>query len=223
MAELKKLTLRSGTVENGQFRVGSAAFSVMMNPAGYRHDRTISYSTAKRQGALREETKFSAVGAEVISFDEIIFDGTGVVPQAGKTADVKTMIKNLTDVVYTYVGSEHEPPVVKILWGDLVFHGHLQTMSVDYTLFKPSGDPLRAKVKLSFKDFMSTQEEAKRANRSSPDLSHRVEVKAGDTLPLLCQRIYRDASYYPEVARFNKLSNFRYLKPGTQLIFPPLG
>jgi LysM repeat protein len=69
---------------------------------------------------------------------------------------------------------------------------------------------------------MSPQEEALRANRSSPDLSHKVMVKAGDTLPLLCYRIYRDSSWYRDVARINNLDDFRDLKPGTRLVFPPL-
>ena len=60
------------------------------------------------------------------------------------------------------------------------------------------------------------------ANRTSPDLSHRVQVCEGDTLPLLCHRIYGDASYYPEVARFNRLQGFRHLPAGLQLDFPPL-
>jgi nucleoid-associated protein YgaU len=69
---------------------------------------------------------------------------------------------------------------------------------------------------------MSKEEEALRANRSSPDMSHLIEVKAGDTLPLLCYRVYRDSSYYLEVARQNKLTDFRDLKPGSKLHFPPL-
>jgi len=50
-----------------------------------------------------------------------------------------------------------------------------------------------------------------------------VVVKDGDTLPLLCHRIYGDSGYYADVARFNGLSSFRRLKPGLALHFPPLG
>ena len=95
-------------------------------------------------------------------------------------------------------------------------------MSCEYTLFKPSGEPLRVKIKLSFGGFMSKGEEAKKANRSSPDLTHHIEVRAGDTLPALCYRIYRDSSYYTEIARINNLTSFRTLQPGTRLSFPPL-
>ena len=46
-------------------------------------------------------------------------------------------------------------------------------------------------------------------------------VKKGDTLPLLCFLIYGDSRHYLEVARANKLVNFRNLTVGEELSFPP--
>ena len=60
------------------------------------------------------------------------------------------------------------------------------------------------------------------AQRSSPDMTHTVRVRAGDTLPLLCQQIYRDASKYVDIARLNGLDGFRHLAPDTVLQFPPM-
>lgn len=56
----------------------------------------------------------------------------------------------------------------------------------------------------------------------SPPMTHIVTVRAGDTLPALCHRIYGDSGYYVKVAAFNNLNPLRKLKPGTQLLFPPL-
>jgi nucleoid-associated protein YgaU len=50
-----------------------------------------------------------------------------------------------------------------------------------------------------------------------------VLAVAGDTLPLLCARIYGDSSYYTDVARFNGLADVRSLRAGQRLHFPPLG
>jgi len=135
---------------------------------------------------------------------------------------VKTQIGNLKGVIYKYDGNEHEPRIVRLLWGSLSFIGRLQSMSVQYTLFKPGGEPLRAKISLSFINYMSNAEESLRADRRSPDLTHVVEVRAGDTLPLLCYRIYKDCSYYTEIARINNITSFRDLQPGVKLSFPPL-
>ncbi len=223
----KKLTITSCTMDtSGNINVGSSSFEVMINPGQYSHERAIRYSNARHMGGLGKRNSFSYMDSEEISFDEIVIDATGAVPPStagGVVRDVKTQIDQLTSIVYNYSGSAHEPPWVRLLWGTLIFFGRLKSMSTTYTLFKPSGEPLRAKLKMGFVGAMSAQEEALRANQSSPDLSHHVTVVEGDTLPLLCYRIYRDPSYYLEVAAFNQLTDFRRLKPGMKLLFPPLG
>jgi len=220
----KKLKLSPCTVDDsGNVTVDDgASFEVMLNPSSYSHSYSIGYSKKEAMGQLGSDTKFSGVKPEKVSFD-IVIDGTGVVEVTDSdSSDVKDQVKALTDIVYKYDGSNHEPNHVRVLWGSLIFFGRLDTMSVEYTLFKPGGEPLRAKIKLGFSGFMSKEEEALRANRSSPDMSHLIEFKAGDTLPLLCYRVYKDSSYYLEVARANNITNFRDIKPGSKLHFPPL-
>ena len=59
-------------------------------------------------------------------------------------------------------------------------------------------------------------------NNSSPDLTHLVDVVDGDTLPGLCEKIWKDNSYYIKVAEHNNLNKFRQLTGGEQLTFPPI-
>ncbi len=202
----------------------SIAFTVLLNPADVKHTRGIVYDKKKAQGQPAVDPKFSAADVETMGF-ALVLDGTGVVPlPAGEARlDVKTQLDQLNKVVYQYDGNQHEPGRVRLLWGTLIFFGRMQTMSTHYTLFKPSGAPLRAKVDLSFVGSMSKRETELVSNLSSPDLTHLVEVRDGDTLPLLCNRIYGDPGYYLEVARFNQLTDFRDLKAGRKLHFPPLG
>ena len=222
-----KLTISRCTLEGGSPKTTQDEFVVMLNPSGFTHDRSISYNTTASKSRARKEplglsateTKFGSTEPERIKFS-IVLDGTGVV--SSPPEDVKTKFTALKAIVYDYNGTTHETNIVRIKWGNFLFYGRLTSMSVEYTLFKPSGEPLRAKVSLAFVSYMSKPEEAARAQRNSPDLSHLVVVKAGDTLPLLCYRIYKDASYYGEVARINNLTDFRNLRPGTELRFPPL-
>lgn len=209
---------------DGSMTVNRAkTFTAMLNPSEFKHKREIRYNTKPTLGQVGSDTRFSAVQPDTVSFS-ILLDGTGVVPvpAADASKEVADHIRTLSDIVYKYDGADHEPDHVRLLWGTLILYGRLQSMSVQYTLFKPSGDPLRAKVDLEFVGFMSTREAELLANRSSPDLSHIVVVRDGDTLPLLCNRIYGDPAYYPEVARHNKLDSFRRLTPGARLHFPPL-
>jgi len=202
----------------------SASFTVMLNPSEFSHDYTICYNTRKTLGQVGSDAKFSAINPDKIGFS-LVLDGTGAVPRASEgeqVKDVRTQLEDLSKVVYVYVGDQHEPSHVRLLWGTLIFFGRMESMSTQYTLFKPSGEPLRAKVSLKFVGFMSKKQSELVSNRSSPDLSHIVEVVEGDTLPLLCERIYGDCGYYVEVARFNRLAEFSVLKPGARLHFPPL-
>jgi LysM repeat protein len=216
----KKLRLTQCKVmKGGKIEViDSNSFEVMLNPASYSNTYSISYNDKQAIGQSASNPKFNVIKPQDISF-EIVFDGTGVVDPSAP--DVKDQIHGLRNI-FSYSGDEHQPLVTRVLWGNLIFFGRLTSMSVNYTLFKPSGEPLRAKVTLVFKEFMSEEEESLRANRKSTDLTHVVEVRAGDTLPLLCYRIYRDCDYYTQVARLNKITNFRDIKPGTKLFFPPL-
>lgn len=218
-----QLTITPCKVNDGLISIDTSrsAFKAMINPSGYEHKRYVKYTKNKTLGQPGSEAKYSATPAEEIVLKEFILDGTGVV-SVTNFVPVKDQVQQLRDVVYTYIGSEHETPVVQVSWGPLLFYARIESMKVDYTLFKPSGEPLRAKVNLAFIEYQTSKEISKEANQSSPDLTHLVEVKAGDTLPLLCYRIYKDSSYYLEIAKINKLSNFRQLQPGMTLSFPPL-
>lgn len=219
-----KLTICTCTVDtSGNITVEKGnSFEFMLNPSEYDHSFEIGYNKKEAIGQSGSDAKFSGTKPEKLKFCTLI-DGSGAITGPDSSSeDVKTQIKALKNIVYTYSGDKHEPSHVRVLWGSQIFFGRLESMSVDNTLFKPSGEPLRAKVQLSFCGFMSKEEEALRANRSSPDLSHLIEVKAGDTLPLLCYRIYKDSSYYVEVARVNNMTQFSHLKPGSKLHFPPL-
>lgn len=200
------------------------AFVVRLNPSDFARNFDITYNTTQAMGSPAMQPKFSSSGEKKIDF-KILMDGTGVVPPSSANStgvDVDTQLNDLKAVVYTLVGNEHEPNTVMLVWGSFKFTGKLSSMAVEYTLFKPSGMPLRAKIKLTFIQYIGPKEAAKAANLTSPDLTHSVEVKAGDSLPLLCYRIYKNSAYYMEVARINGLSNFRELQPGTRLRFPPL-
>ena len=218
-----RLTLTQCTVApDGTVSLGSKSFAVLLNPTEFTHNFSISYNKKKTLGQAASHPKFGAVNPDQLSFT-IVLDGTGVVRGPDKQPlDVDAALKQLSGVVYAYVGKRHQTSHVRLLWGTTIFFGRLESMSTHHTLFKPSGAPLRAKVRMSFVGFMSKEAEALVANQSSPDRSHRVLVKEGDTLPLLCHEIYGDAWYGPQVARFNHLADFRRLVPGTQLHFPPL-
>jgi nucleoid-associated protein YgaU len=103
----------------------------------------------------------------------------------------------------------------------LLFKGRCTGLNIAYKLFNPDGAPIRAICKVTFKEFKEENLRVAEENNQSPDLTHYRVVKKGDTLPLLCFLIYGDSRHYLEVARANKLVNFRNLTVGEELSFPP--
>lgn len=223
------LTISTCSVNSGQISVDPSKqkFEALINPSGYEHSYGLEYSKKGGLGRPGAEAKYSGSKPEKVILKEMILDGTGIVrpPNSPKKDEppksVKDQITLLKKVVYTYEGDKHETLPVQLKWGSFLFYGRVESLKFDYTLFKPNGVPLRAKITLTFVCYESSEEISKEAKQQSPDLTHCVEVKAGDTLPLLCYQIYQDCSYYIKVAQENNLDNFRNLKPGRKLYFPP--
>lgn len=203
-------------------------FSVYVNPEKYSQDYSICYNAVQAQGSPGGSPNFNKIGDEKMSF-ELIFDGTGVIPSplpgvVPYTEDgIKTQIDEFKKLVFSYNGNIHSPNFLKLAWGTMLFKCRLTTINLTYTLFKPDGTPLRARCNINFVGYTDEVELAKQANKSSPDLSHLITVKSGDTLPLMCYSVYGSSKYYIQIARVNNLTDFRSLEVGMQLLFPPLG
>ncbi|MEI7087065.1 peptidoglycan-binding protein [Pectobacterium versatile] len=216
---MEKITIKSITSK------GSVAqtFSATLNPNSIKHNFGISYTNSglQQQGDISPKTAFKGYESEKLDF-ELLLDGTGVTGNTS-TNTVQKQLSTLKKVTYAYNGEQHEPYPVVISWGSSVsFRGRLTSININYSLFDSSGNPLRATVSLSFTKFLTQKEKSALKKQSSPDLTHMIEFKAGDTLPMLCHKIYNDSSYYLEVARANHLISTRQIKLGTRLYFPPL-
>lgn len=223
---LEHMVISAYTDEEFATPLGGPPFTVWINPASYTRNRTIAYKDRQAAGSNGSSPEFNKVGAESIAFD-LVFDATGVIappiPGTPLPSDgVAGLIATFTKLTATVNGNIHRPNYLKLAWGQLQFQCILEKLNVTYTLFKPDGTPLRAKLAVTFLSFKSEKQLALEANLRSPDLTHLVTVLAGDTLPALCHRIYGNSGYYLKVAAFNGLAGFRQLRPGTQLLFPPL-
>ncbi len=69
-----------------------------------------------------------------------------------------------------------------MVWGNLIFKGRAIELGITYKLFNPDGQPIRAVAKVKFKGSIEEKKRAAKENKSSPDLTHRRKVKAGDNL-----------------------------------------
>jgi Contractile injection system tube protein len=215
------------------------SYVVQVNPSSYNLNQMLEYTYQQGQGFSGAEARYSRSEPTTLQF-EFLFDGTGVIPAPSEFGDiplvggiasalsdseeynVKDEIQKFNNVVYKLDGEIHRPRQLLLIWGTLIFPCVLTSVSYSFKLFRPDGTPLRAVASCSFRESVSDAEREQIDNLSSPDLTHLRDVREGDTLPLLSYRIYGKSELYLEVARANKLVNFRRLRAGSRLAFPPI-
>lgn len=198
---------------------GVGVFELKINPASLKFEKEIKYNETELTGIFKGHVTYDAYAPSTLSFD-FVLDSTGIAYEKKETLD--ETIANFEKITYNMNGSTHEPNNLTVSWGKFVFRCHLTTLSYDYTLFSPSGEPLRVKVSVRFADNISLEEAEKQARKQSPDMTHVITLKSGESIAGWSNKIYGDASYCFDVARYNRLPGFRNVPSGTKVTFPPL-
>jgi hypothetical protein len=232
--ELKKLKIEA--YSSIKFDAGDKVdeFFVMFNPPTLSQIYEIEYNEDQAQGTSGSSQSFGKIKPQEYTF-EFLIDGTGTAPPpvgagsdaadpsaVGEPVDVSEEVAKFLELTYEFNGDLHRPYYLKLHWGQFVLYCIMKKATVTYTLFKPNGFPLRAKINATFSQISDDDLRVAREGRNSPDMTHYRQVHDGDQLPLMCFRIYGDMSHYLDVARYNNLVDFRVLQTGAWIAFPPL-
>ena len=234
--KLTKLIIQS--FEDSATDKKSDEYKVLINPDQIVYDFKVKHVAPNPNNA--NEQQFIKYESDNLSL-KLLFDGTGIIGTStdpftsglnmlasgigGKKEDendVEAQIQKFMDVVHLYKGKEHQQHKVKIFWGEHSFEGFLKSFKVTHTLFKPDGTSIRATGDAVFSKSLDPNTARRDNNPTSPDLTHIRIVKQGDTLPLMCDQIYKNSKYYLEIAKVNGLSNYRKLEVGSKIFFPPI-
>ncbi|MBL4605334.1 MAG: LysM peptidoglycan-binding domain-containing protein [Flavobacteriaceae bacterium] len=227
--KLQKLVIRCFKDEKFETEIKDLKYTALLNPEKYSQSYKTEYKKEEGTGSSSTAPKFTRSLPSDLDL-EFLFDRTGVLMHYGEKKrsedeQKKGVIKDIEDfkkAVFDYNGDEHKPNYLIISWGALLFKGILTDLAIEYKLFKSDGTPIRAIAKVKFISSIEAEKRAAAENNKSPDLTHYRIVKGGDTLPLMTHRIYGDSKYYLEVAKANNLPNFRSLKAGQEIFFPPI-
>jgi hypothetical protein len=244
--KLEKLTLRAYKPAAGKNEPPQVSddpkdmYVAQVNPNTYQLSQLLNHSRHLAPGSSKSEAVYNHSPPVNLTFD-FLFDGTGVVPEPSELGDVPLVgalasaltggpkkfvvsdeIKKFEKLVYIFNGKIHSPRQLLLVWGKLAFSCVMSSVSYRFTLFKPDGTPLRAIATCAFCESEPTALTERKQNATSPDLTHLRDVRDGDSLPALAYEIYGKPELYFEVARVNKLVNFRKLRSASRVAFPPL-
>ncbi|MBW7956870.1 MAG: LysM peptidoglycan-binding domain-containing protein [Deltaproteobacteria bacterium] len=211
----------SKKAETGSKMDARDSFEALVNPETYTMEYKVETSEEQGQGTSGSQSKFISTSPQELTF-EFLFDNTGLIDGRPNKAGIFDNVNHFRKILTEYQGDSHEPYHLKLIWGNLVFKGRAVELGITYKLFNPDGQPIRAVAKARFKGSIEEKKRALWEDRKSPDLTHLRRVSAGDTLPLMCYRIYGDPKYYMDVAKANGIENFRLLPPGMEIAFPPI-
>ena len=197
----------------------SGEYTVMFNPNSLSLKLSIDRSDKQAPGSTSSEQNFVKLKPQdyVIEF---VIDGTGATGE--DVIDVATNVISFLNVVYNYKSDQHRPNYVMITYGAVLLKCVLKDVNITYNLFNPDGTPLRAKVNCTFSSAMDQELSEMMNSKNSPDMTHKRVLKQDEPLIAVANSIYKNNNYYLDVAAKNNLNNFRKLKKGTEIYFPPL-
>ncbi len=207
----------------------NTAIPCMFNP--YEYTLTKSNSFTEEESAKGTNTPLATIskaGAQTLQLT-LIFDtyasGEDISLTTDQLWDLMRVSKNARPDKRA-VNNQDKPdaPLVAFHWGVFFFVSYITNMTQKFTLFTPKGIPVRAKVDITFTQYIDIQdrrEDPLQNLASEGEPINRVHrVVAGDRLDLIAQEVYRDPSAWRQIAHFNGIVDPLGIRPGQVLAIP---
>lgn len=188
--------------------------TVLFNPKEYIIEKRTPWRELDIMGLDSPAVEFTLGERKRLSM-ELFFD----------TSEEKTDVREYTDKLEKLMlvdRSQHRPPLLMFSWGKLKFKCVLEDLVQRFTMFMNDGTPIRAIVKVLFKEYATAASQVKGNPRESSDHTKRIILREGETLASLSAREYNDPSKWRVIADANGIDDPLYVKPGTILRLPPL-
>lgn len=197
-------------------------FQVQFNPTEYTLEKAAQIAEIAIPGLDSPILQFIRGQSEKLTLD-LFFDTTD-----SGMGDDAVSVTTRTTAFYQSVkmqSNTHAPPRVHFIWGDdLSFSAVVENVRQQFTLFSPSGTPLRATLSVTFREYKTLEEQINEINAQSSDHTKRRTVRRGDTLSRIASDEYNDPAKWREIAAANPEAtrDLRRLTPGDVLRIPPL-
>ncbi|MDD4247790.1 MAG: LysM peptidoglycan-binding domain-containing protein [Methanosarcina sp.] len=189
---------------------------VLYYPTEYSMEKSNEYSKIDVPGLETPYIQYSKGNSGSISLD-LFYD------TFEEQSDVRVHTKKISDLLN--IDEElHAPPPLSFIWGMPAtepFTCVIEKVSTTYTMFLSTGIPVRARLKITLKEF-KTALNTREISKQSPDKTKTYLTKRGDSLWLIASEKYGDSSMWRPIADKNKIKNPRFIEPGIELLIPPL-
>jgi LysM repeat protein len=189
-------------------------FFVRFNPEEYSLNKDNNFAAQAIPGLTSPILQFVHGNLRTLDM-ELFFDTTD------DQTDVREQTNHVTDLLIIDPNL-HAPPLLEVDWGSLHFACVLAKASQKFLRFLPSGLPCRARLNVTFNEYLDAATQVSAANLQTADFTKVHVTKAGDTLSSIAGQLYEDATQWRPIALANGLSDPRSIVPGQELQIPSL-
>jgi hypothetical protein len=204
---------------------GGTGLDVQFNPTEYTLTKGAQLAEIPIPGLDQPIIQFVRGQTETLSL-ELFFDSTE--NGTGSQADAVT---TLTDQFYELIKIDpesHAPPVLMFSWGAAfpgarernAFKCLVASVRQQFTLFSPTGIPLRAKLAVELREYKSLADQIRQLNLQSADQTKAHVVLEGETISSIAYRQYGDPTVWRHLADANSIDDPLALAPGAILTVP---
>ncbi len=189
-------------------------FNVTFNPEEYSLNKDNNFASQAIPGLTSPLLQFVHGNLRTLDM-ELFFD----------TFELQTDVRDQTLKITNLLNIDsdlHTPPVLQVTWGSLDFRCVLAKVSQKFIKFFTDGRPARARLNVTFQEYLDADTQVAAANLQTADFSKAHTVKLGDTLSGIAGTYYEDASKWRPIALVNQLVDPRAISPGQELRIPSL-
>jgi len=194
------------------------SFKVLFNPEEYTINKDNNFASQAIPGLSGPLLQFVHGNMRTLEM-ELFFDtyDTDSLPKRDVREETNRVVK------LTAIDPElHAPPILLVSWASLQFRCVLARVSQKFIMFSDDGTPVRARLNVTFNEFIDAEREAKEVARQSANFSKVHVVTQGETLSMIAARLYDNAQSWRPIAIVNDISDPRSLFPGQSLRVPAL-
>lgn len=186
----------------------------MFNPEEYSLNKDNNYASQAIPGLTSPLLQFVHGNLQTLDM-ELFFD----------TFEAQDDVRSRTSQIFNLLAINsdlHTPPVLRVTWGTLDFRCVLAKVNQKFVRFFSDGRPGRARLTVTFNEYLDAATQVAQANLQSPDFSKAYVVKQGDTISGIAAQFYEDATKWRPIALANALIDPRSIVPGQEILVPPL-
>jgi hypothetical protein len=205
---------------------GDEPIECWFNPKDYSIQKANNWEVKPVVGAGLPKAQFGGGNARELSL-ELLFNSAPDSDVGGISDRLFKMME--VNQAFASAKNSGRPPMVTFAWGgNLSFKAVAKSLSVQYTMFRPDGMPIRAQAKISLVQVQDAVGKSKGSGKKDPQnpttraiagLGSHI-VREGDSLQSIAYASYGDPTQWRAIAEANDIDDPLRLRRGQALSIP---